>query len=124
MKATSRIDTTREDNTYLREQISSREAELTRNRRAEKKLNNAIKQRRNDVSHLQTEVEKLRAQLEKLKAEDAGRHQDQVRLDEASRQMLMARKKEANDLTIKLQAALAENRRLKRLDVPLELDAE
>lgn len=117
VKTTSRIDTHTGDNTYLREQINARESELQKNKRTERRLNESIKQRKNDVSHLQTEIEKLRAQLEKLKQEDFVKQQEQVRLDEASKQMLIAKKKEANDLTIQLQAALAENRRLKQLNV-------
>lgn len=100
-------------NEFIRKQILSRENDITDNKKKLKVLLASIDGRRRDVVYLRREVAQLKIQSEQMEAETASQKEYQVMLDEHTKEVLRAKKKEANQATTNLKKAIQENRRLK-----------
>lgn len=103
------------DNYTLRMQIESKEKQIKYAKNQSKQLQNAIEKRLRDVTYLEKEIIQLEQTLESLQKEEEGKQEEQVAIDEKTKQYIQQKKKEANDITIQLRIATEENRKLKEL---------
>jgi hypothetical protein len=108
-----------DDNLSLREQLSARETEIKENRRSANRLKDLITAQRQEASKLEAEIRQLEVQLKGLEEEFKSLKIDQKRVTAAKARESRDTKREANQVTIDLHIALAENRRLKRIEASM-----
>ncbi|OHT15228.1 hypothetical protein TRFO_14250 [Tritrichomonas foetus] len=114
-RSPSKIDTETVDfeNQTLRKQIEMKEHEIKQTTAQAKMMKAAIEKRIRDIAYIQKEILSLEDQLEGIKKEEKQEEKIKIALDESSKDMILKKKREANEITTQQQKAIEENRRLK-----------
>lgn len=94
--------------------IQERERQLLHNKQEAATLSQRIVGVKKEVINLEEEIEQMESQYEALLAQETARVEEETQNKINNTQMLSSRKREANSITHQLQAAIEENKKLKK----------